>query len=123
MYSKTLGISVKDIAECQDIETLHAWMQVIEEDIVKMSNSLDRAKAHFIETGEYADASWYANTTAAKRIQGTLKSQMQARVSVLKSKARKSDFPNIFMDVARQRLNEAAFNSLFKEAKIIYEGI
>lgn len=123
MYNKTLGISDKDIAECEDIETLRAWMQVIEADIVKMSNSLGKARAHFFETGEYADPTWYNNTESAKRIQGAMKSQIQARLSVLKSRMPKSDLPNVFMDVARQRLSEETFNSIFKEAKMIHEGV
>ena len=123
MYNKTLNISDTDIQKCEDVETLRAWMRVIEEDIVKMSNSLGKARAHFFETGEYADPTWYNNTESAKRIQGAMKSHIQSRLSALKSKLPKSDLPNVFMDVARQRLSEDAFNSIFKEAKMIYEGI
>ena len=123
MYNKTLNITGDDIKKCEDMELLRTWMQVIEEDIVKMSNALDKARAHYFETGEYADPTWFANTNSAKRIQGAMKSLIQSRLSTLKSKLPKSDFPNVFMDVARQRLNEDAFNSIFKEAKVAKDGI
>jgi hypothetical protein len=123
MYNKNLGISEEDIANCNDLDQLQDWLHKVEGDIAKMSNNIDRAKAHFFDTGEYADPVWYANTVAAKRIQHVMKAILHTRIANVKSKLPKSDFPNTFMDVARQRLNKDAFESILKEAKAVYENL
>ena len=123
IVNKTLGFSSKDVAECSDQETLKRWLIAVEEDITKIEISVGKATAHEEATGEKPNPEWLERATTARRLQNMLRLRIQDRLSKVSILIPQATYANVFMDVARERLDTATFEKIQREASAIYESI
>lgn len=123
IVNKTLGFSSKDVAECSDQETLKRWLIAVEEDITKIEISVGKAASHEEATGEKPNPKWLERATTARRLQNMLKLRIQDRLSKINILIPQATYANVFMDVARERLDTATFEKIHREASAIYESI
>lgn len=123
IVNKTLGFSSKDVAECSDQETLKRWLITVEEDITKIEISVGKAMAHEEATGEKPKPEWLERATTARRLQNMLKLRIQERLSKVIIQTPKAIYANVFMDVAREMLDNATFQKIHKAASAIHESI
>lgn len=123
IVNKTLGFSSKDVAECSDQETLKRWLIAVEEDITKIEISVGKATAHEEATGEKPNPEWLERATTARRLQNMLKLRIQNRLSEVSILIPQATYANVFMDVAREMLDNTTFQKIHKAASAIYESI
>lgn len=123
IVNKTLGFSSKDVAECSDQETLKRWLVAVEEDITKIEISVGKAMAHEEATGGKPNPEWLQRATTARRLQNMLRLRIQDRLIKVSILIPQATYANVFMDVARERLDTATFEKIHREASAIYESI
>lgn len=78
-YEEGERISLAELRSSSDQE-LRDLLVVVNGTICHIENQLSLARAHFQETGEYADPGWYSRASAARRIKGQLCQAIQAEL-------------------------------------------
>ncbi len=82
-------LSRQQLEEMSDIELLDLKAS-IDYDIAGISSQLENARANVHSSGEYADSSWYARATMAKRLKGQASQTIQNELG----RRRKENGPN-----------------------------
>lgn len=87
----------------------------LQDEVVGIKIQLDTAKANRHSTGEYADPTWYANATAARRLKGQQLQRIQTQLGKKNRQANES-VERAFVDICRVRLHSETFQEIMSEA-------
>ncbi len=105
-------------ANYRSLETsdLIMWKDRIEGELDKVKARIDAAKAARISSGEFADPQWYARINAVRRILGRATQLVQTELSS-RRKSRRATFSDMFITIAKRRLDPAVFEEIAEEAR------
>ncbi|MCB0615678.1 MAG: hypothetical protein KDC75_20310 [Phaeodactylibacter sp.] len=81
--NKELGVTSTDISNCEDRDQLLEWLVFIESHLTTLSSQVNAAKGTY-QSGGKVDKDWFHRLKTYKRVQGTLKFQIQAKLAELK---------------------------------------
>lgn len=104
LYKETSRVDREDLEEAMEQELLDLKI-LVDEDIMHIGLQLDDAKTALVTTGEYADAQWYRDATAAKKIKGHLSQQIQNLIGAIKRR-RKESLDVVQFETMREVLKE-----------------
>lgn len=88
--------------------------------LANVKGQLEKAAAHRIATGEYADADWYRRAKAVQRYTGIEHQQLLRQISAIKRTQREVNarsFDACFVDAARALLPPDEFRRLYDAAR------
>lgn len=99
-----------------ELLVLKAQMEERGDDI---KNQLARVREKSNRTGEYANGEWYARALSAARKYGRDIQHIQAELAKRKHERHVSgeSIENLFVTVARRRLDQTVFNTIMFEAR------
>jgi hypothetical protein len=113
-HPREIDITALTLAEVE------AMIATTEEDLAAMQAKIDSVKAKRVQTGEFADADWYARINAAKRFSGQRHQALLRRAAELRKAARKAGaatFEQAFIAAAREQLSPDAFAAIVAAAR------
>lgn len=92
---------------------------IVQEALAHMDNAIAKAKAGVHTDGIYSDAGWFLRINTAKKIQGINMQKINLAISKFKIETQKNrSFPDLFVDAARDYLDEDTFSIIFKDAQL-----
>lgn len=94
--------------------------ELIDIDILRIREQLEKAKSRVWSEGEYSDPQWYQRATTALRVNGQRSQRVQRIMGELGKRIRKmhnADFDRCFIDAARAALDSPTFDSVWNAAK------
>jgi predicted O-methyltransferase YrrM len=101
------------------LATLEERRVDLEYKLADVKGQLEKASAHQIETGEYADADWYRRAKAAQRYAGIEHQQLLRQIADIKRTLRASganNFEACFINAARELLKPDDFRMVIDAA-------
>jgi uncharacterized protein with von Willebrand factor type A (vWA) domain len=115
------GVSVE--TDTMSLDQLNELKGKVDERIDHIMEQIARAKAEQFETGEYADAHWFARAKLALRLQRRVAQQLQEELRkhriAYRELENKQKIPlsGYFMDVCREKMDRSLFEAILIEAK------
>ena len=113
-HPRDIDISTLTLAEVE------ALIAATEEDLAAMQAKIDQVKANRVQTGEFADAGWYARINAARRFAGQRHQALLRRAAVLRREerqARAGSFEQAFVAAAKEQLPADTFAAIVAAAR------
>lgn len=100
--------------------------EILEKEIADVRGQLEKATAHMLLTGEYADPDWFRRAKAALRYKGQehqvlLKERAALRKRLSQEKSATLD--RLFIESARAMLDESTFYAISRDAQAKFEGL
>jgi len=98
--------------------------EMLEEDIDRTKEQVERAKREFAATGEPASRDWFAKANRALRVKRRQSQTLLAMIGDARRKQKRAEawaLESIFMDVVRESVNDDQFSAYLGEAKRRYD--
>jgi hypothetical protein len=110
------GVTV-DTDACTFAELKEA-KDAIDTDVLMILAQIEKAKAHHLSTGEYADPHWFAKANHALRVKRRTQQKLQEllRIHHKAENVQNQPLSQFFMDVCRERMDAALFDLVLQEA-------
>lgn len=116
------------LSKDEELETSHYSVEQLEMLLVQVDEKklicdgqIERAKAQAVQSGEYADATWWASVKMARKRLAQARTLLSQEIASRKRARRQegnvqSDLPKHFVKVAKERLSDLLFEQLMAEA-------
>lgn len=89
-YQGNGNVSKESLKAASEDELIDLKIEV-DDDIIRITDQINAAKAEHIESGSYANADWYRRATTAKKIKGHLSQRIQIELARKKEERKKKD--------------------------------
>lgn len=113
--NKYLNITNEDVQKQTDLNTLNQWLLDIDENIVTMDITINRAKSKAFQQQIFSDPKWFERITTARRLQGLLKNQILNRIREIKLNDK--DLNQYIIQVVSKFFVEEEWSEIIKLAK------